>query len=119
MQMIGTTSSVQTVKRVKYPSISVCQIRNIYGQESNGLIFNGEDPVKFNATPDLSALFLGMSNSNENSNIYSHYALQQVDPELLPPGQCAGRNCLSVRENTMYMCILFRNGYVLIIIFLC
>ena len=103
LQMIGTTSSVQSVKRVKYPSISVCQIRNTFGQETNGIIFNGEDPVKFNGTPDLSDFFLGTSKFNENSNIYSHYALQQVKAEFAPPGQCAGQNCLYVRENsTMY-----------------
>ena len=101
LQMIGTTSSVQSVKRVKYPAISVCQIRNTSWQESKGLIFNGEDPVKFNATPDLSDFFLGMSKFHENSNIYRHYALQQVKAELSP--SCAGQNCLYVRENsTMY-----------------
>ena len=102
MQMIGTTSSVQTVKRVKYPSISVCQIRNIYGQYSNGIIFNGEEPLKFNATPDLSDFFLGMKAFNENSTIYGHYALQQVKGGLLPPGQCGGPSCLSVSCTICY-----------------
>ena len=60
--MVGSTSSVQTVRRVMYPSISICLGSP---DKMEQYFFNGADPPKFNTTPDLSDLLLDMEYFND------------------------------------------------------